>query len=342
MTFSKTKLVLAIATATFTLASVMVSPQVAAASKQKVKKVKVKKVKVKKAKRAKVSSAPATVVAAPVADNSGNSALQQRVDDLSAQVQALKNQPAPVAPEVRTVKDTSKDNLIFFRGGWGHSNAAHNGVSIDSNVIASNNRAVNNLVKGDRPDKTAWYFGAGLDFSIDDNLFGLMDKTELLGEVMFQYQEFANKTKGNALTNTNNVVTAGVAGGLAGVNPGIATAATAAGTGGVGALLNGTGSAKNVTVSQFTLTAAPKIKFLKGSDFRPWIIPVGFAMNVISPPSQSITVLEPALMFGVGADYRVWKNIYLGVDGRYQYAIGKLDGVKTDGFTAGGYLGFGF
>ena len=92
----------------------------------------------------------------------------------------------------------------------------------------------------------------------------------------------------------------------------------------------------------FSLSASPKVKFLKGSDFRPWIVPVGFALNVISPPSESITVLQPAMMFGAGADYRIWKNFYVGADARYNLSFNKLDGVDTDGFEAGGYLGIGF
>ncbi len=321
MTFTKTKLVLALATATLTLAGAMVSPQAAA----DVGKHKVKKHKVKKAKKARVETT-STVVAAPVSDNSATAALQAQVNDLSAQVSALKNQPAPVAPEVRTVKDTSKDNMVFFRGGWAHSNRDRNGVSIASNIISSNNGAVNSAVAGDRGDKNAWYFGAGLDFSVDDNLFGMMDKTEVLAEVMFEYKEFANKVKGNALANTGNVVVAGVAGGL-----------------GLPTTTNGWGSARNVTVSQFSLSASPKIKFMKGSAFRPWILPVGFSMDVISPPSESITLLQPGMVFGAGADYNLWKNIYVGVDARYHHALGHgVDRVNVNGFTAGGYLGLGF
>lgn len=325
MIFTKTKLVLAIVTATFTLASAMVSPQAMAVNKNKTKKV--KKVKVKKAKRATVSASPAAVSTS--VDNSANSALQAQVNELSAQVNALKNQPAQVAapaPEVRTVKDDSKDNMVFFRGGWAHSNRDRNGVSIASNIISSNNGAVNSAVAGDTGDKNAWYFGAGLDFSVDDNLFGLMDKTEVLAEVMFEYKEFANRVQGNALTNTSNVAIAGIAGGL-----------------GLPTTTNAVGSARNVTISQFSLSASPKIKFMKGSAFRPWILPIGFSMDVISPPSESITVLQPGMVFGAGADYNLWKNIYVGVDARYHHALGHgVDRVNVNGFTAGGYLGLGF
>ena len=40
-------------------------------------------------------------------------------------------------------------------------------------------------------DKDAWYFGAGFDFSLDDNLWGLMDDTEVLAELGVNYTELA-------------------------------------------------------------------------------------------------------------------------------------------------------
>ncbi len=308
MTFLKTKLVLAIVTATFTFASAMVSPEAMAVSKSKAKKVKVKKV--KKAKRSSVSSS--VVETGPSVDNSASStssataALQAQVNELSAQVNALKNQPAPVvsAPEVRTVKDTNKDNMVFFRGGYARSNRHRPGVSILSGVAP--------VGAQDTADKDAWYFGAGLDFSLDDNLFGMMDKTEVLAEVMFEYKEFSDTVQGNALANTPTQLAGGA------LNP------------------------RAITVNQFTLAASPKIKFMKGSAFRPWIIPVGFKMDVVSPPTESITVLNPGMMFGLGADYNLWKNIYVGVDARWHQSLGRRDGVDTNGLTAGGYLGLGF
>ncbi|MBW6453501.1 MAG: porin family protein, partial [Methyloprofundus sp.] len=101
---------------------------------------------------------------------------------------------------------------------------------------------------------------------------------------------------------------------------------------------------QSATVSQFTLTASPKIKFLKGSDFRPWIIPVGFGIHVISPPSNGITYLKPAMQFAAGADYRVWNDIYLGADFRYNLGFESTPDseINVDGFTTGAYVGIGF
>ncbi len=297
MIHKKTKLVLGIATASLTLAAMMISPEASAdywkCVKSKHNTCKRHKHKTKVVTKTVTVAAPAA--AAPAAAAYDDSALKQRIAD-------LENRPAPVAAA------KTKDNMVFFRGGWAHAYRSRNGVSINNDTFPS--------FAAEKADRNAWYFGAGLDFSIDDNLFGLMDNTEVLAEVMFEYKQFADKVGGNAV--------------VAATASGLDTAAVA-------------NVPRDVTVSQFTVNASPKIKFLKGSAFRPWVIPVGFAMNIISPPSESITVLQPALMFGLGADYKVWKNVYVGADARYQQNIGRtLDGVQTNGFSVGGYLGLGF
>lgn len=186
-----------------------------------------------------------------------------------------------------------KAHMVFFRGGYARSNDLRNGVSIQSGGIGG---------AGGQADRDAWYIGAGLDFNLTNDVWGLMPNTSVLSEVMFEYKEFGSKVASNALP-----------------PPG-----------------------SGVNVSQFTLTAAPKIKFFEGSRFRPWIIPAGLGLHVISPPSESITVLIPGVMFGVGADYQIWKNFFVGIDGRYHLTSGRNDGIKIDGMTAGGYIGMGF
>jgi opacity protein-like surface antigen len=303
MIHKKTKLVLGIATASLTLAAAMVSPEALAnkSSKKHIHDIHYlgTKHKHKKAKKVRaVEAAPvvvAPVAAAPAAYD--DSALKQRIAE-------LENRPAPVA------KERAKDNMVFFRGGWAHAFRERNGVSTNSTALNAFGPGAGNVPWNQgRADKDAWYFGAGLDFSVDDNLFGLMNNTEVLAEVMFEYKEFADKVAGNVLAQAPTTP----------LQP------------------------RDVTVSQFTVSASPKIKFMKGSSFRPWIIPVGFSMNIVSPPSESITVLQPGMMFGVGADYNLWKNVYVGADARYQQNIGRtLDGVPTNGYTVGGYLGLGF
>lgn len=297
----KTQLAIGVATALTLVAGVLVAPAAEAhkSSKKHYHDIHYYGGKHKhKHRKARKAAAPAVVetpAAAPAAYD--DSELKRRIAELEARKM----------PEAAPAKE-SKDNMVFFRGGYARSNRHRPGVSIMSGVTP--------VVAQDTADKDAWYFGAGLDFSIDDNLFGLMDNTEVLGEVMFEYKEFNDTVQGNALASANGV--------------GFAA--------GIGAL----GATRNVTVNQFTLAASPKIKFMKGSDFRPWIIPVGFKMDVVSPPTESITVLNPGMMFGLGADYRVWKNIYVGADARWHQSLGRIDGVDTNGLTAGGYIGLGF
>jgi opacity protein-like surface antigen len=326
MTFKKTKLVLGIATAVFALSSAVVATEAAAKTVKKTYKK-------KKYKSYKTSVAPVRI--------SDNSAVQAQIDALKGEVSSLKAQAAQNADNASKAqvdaldskvaaleaKKETKNNMVFFRGGYARSDRKRDGVSIDSNTVGGGaNVSPLNLVPGknERADNDAWYFGAGMDFSFDDNLFGLMANTEVLGEVMFEYKEFNDTVKGNDLA-TDLVRNNGNDG--AGGKP----------------FLNAANiGPRDVTVSMFTLSASPKIKFMKGSAFRPWIIPAGFSMNVISPPSESITVLNPGVMFGAGADYNIWKNIYVGVDARYNWTPSRIDGVPTSGMTAGGYLGLGF
>jgi len=165
-----------------------------------------------------------------------------------------------------------------------------------------------------------WYVGAGFDHDLTDNLWGLTDMVEVDGEVMFQYMNFG--TSANALVG------------------------------------NYTGGAVQVEnqLTQFTLAASPKMKFkLLDGDLRPWIIPFGLSINVISPPSSGVTVLNPGLMLGTGIEYRIWENLWAGADFRYNFTgddlnyrgrtingVTVLNRTNTDGLTAGGYLGFGF
>jgi hypothetical protein len=258
-------------------------------------------------------------------------AASNKADALEAQLQAVQNELASLRAEVNKagcpdcekiqeldqwmqqvksapVKVETKDNQVFFRGGYARNDHKRDGVSIYSDVAGSQLG-----LPGQNGDNDGWYIGAGFDFSINDDLFGLMDNTEVLAELMFEWKEFATATQGNVLAQDPTFLATGVL-----------------------------GPTREVSVSQFTLSAAPKIKFMKGSDFRPWLIPFGLAAHVISPPSESITVFNPGVMFGAGADYKVWKDVYVGVDGRYHLTGGAADGVNTDGFTAGGYVGLGF
>ncbi|MDD1610393.1 MAG: porin family protein [Methylococcaceae bacterium] len=317
MTFKKTKLVLGITTATLTLGVALVSPQAMAHKTSK------------KHHHSSQQAAPS----------------YSKVDALEAQVRAMQDELAALksqqqaAPAADTAKveeldqwmasvkaapviEKTKDNMVFFRGGYAHANATRGGTLDPTTIGAFGLADRNGTLNGPITDKDAWYMGAGFDFSLNNNLFGLMDDTEVLAELMFDYKELG--TRGyNGISNAP-------AGQI-----GVANAVDIAG-------LGVSANTQRATVNQFTLAASPKIKFLKGSSFRPWIIPVGFEINVISPPSDAITVLNPGMQFGLGADYKIWKDLYVGADARYHQTLNSSDGVRTNGLTAGGYLGIGF
>ena len=217
-------------------------------------------------------------------------------------------QQASVALEERLVPEMSraarKDRMLFFRGGFAHMLNHRNGVTIQNHVLP--------IGAQDQADRDGWYIGAGLDWNLTEDVWGIMPRTSVFAELMFEYKEFGHDVRGNgAVGNIPSMLAGGE------LNP------------------------IHVTVNQFTLTASPKIKFFEGSKLRPWIIPAGLGIHVLSPPSESITYIVPGVQFGAGFDYHLWKNFYVGIDGRYQLTS-KTDGVKLSGMTAGGYLGIGF
>ncbi len=228
--------------------------------------------------RAQVNAAaPSATVAATVAADS------QKVQELDAWATSVKAKHAET-------HHAEGGNMLYFRGGFSGN---------DNSMVATTGQ-----VPASKGHKDGWNFGAGIDFKLNDNMFGLMDKTELLGELDLNYVDL-------------------------GTFVGSATGAS------------GTATA---TQSMLRINASPKIKFLKDSKIRPWLIPVGFTLNVISPPSQlnAITELKPAMNFGTGVDYNIWKSLYIGADVRYFLATSTLDGTNVNGLTAGGTLGFGF
>ncbi|MBA3755969.1 MAG: porin family protein [Nitrosomonas sp.] len=208
-----------------------------------------------------------------------------------------------MAPIIDNVKH--EHHMLFFRGGFAHMMNHRNGVTIQNQVLP--------IGAQDQANKDAWHVGAGLDWNLTRDVWGALPKTSVFAELMFEYRQFGSHVLGNgAVGNTPSMLAGGA------LNP------------------------INVTVNQFTLTASPKIKFFEGSKLRPWIIPAGLAVHVMSPPSESITYIVPEVQFGAGIDYNIWKNFFVGIDGRYQLTAGRTDGVNLSGMAAGGYIGIGF
>lgn len=211
-------------------------------------------------------------------------------------------------------KSKEDKNLLYFRGGY--AGMTHN--RNDELLTGNENFYINNNHNGG----AGWYIGAGIDHRLTNDLWGMTDLIAIDGELMFEYKNFGQSS--NFLVSTYPIGTP-----VAGV----------------------TGVMKN-QITQFTLAASPKVKFNTGTIFTPWIIPFGLSINVISPPSSGVTVLNPGLMLGVGGEVAVWKAIVAGVDFRYNFTGGdlsynsvgplRLKGMSTDGLTAGGYFGFKF
>lgn len=249
------------------------------------------------------------------------------MQSMKSELETLKNQSSQVTQKVEDIqqkeaaRETGRDfarsntssetenavnkaNRVFFRGGFAHSSQHRNGLVFNSDVVP--------VGAQDRPDKNAWYFGAGFDWNLTRDAWGLVPKTNVLAELMLEYKQFSSHVQGNALANIPTQLTG------ASTNP------------------------HSVTVSQLSIYASPKIMFMEGYRLRPWVIPAGFGMHIISPPGESASFFIPGVVFGGGAEYRVWRDFYAGVDARYHITGGKKDGIDVDGLTAGGYLGIGF
>jgi TolA-binding protein len=331
MTHKKTKLALGIAAASLTMAGAIVSPQAMAGTKaQHHAEVHAVQTKVDyleaqlQAMQAELSSLRAA--------SSQPSADSQKVQELDEWMTSVKSAPH---------EDKHHDNTIFFRGGFARNDSKRNDL-LTGNQFGGEN--VPNVLGGGRTNKDGWYIGAGFDFSLTDDVWGAMDDTQVLAELMFEYKNFGAKNFNNAGAIVKGTGPAAVAVNPNAQNGPLCTLIQFASNDELTGITDGAGnnSCNGVTVSQFSLTAAPKIKFMKGHDFRPWIIPIGLGIHVISPPSNGVTVLNPGMMFATGADYKLWKDIYVGADVRYHLTGRSVDGVNTDGLTAGGYLGIGF
>ena len=154
-----------------------------------------------------------------------------------------------------------------------------------------------------------YYVGAGEDIMLTKDLWGMMKSIAIVGEIGVEYKRFNSQTVANSDTRT-----------VTGVS---------------------NGGLSKVQITMLTVDVAPKIKFMQGTDFQPWIIPVGLDFHVISPPSNQTTVLDIGVQFGGGAEYRIWKELWLGVDARYHLAANQTNSVNSYG-TVGAYVGIGF
>jgi hypothetical protein len=195
MTLNKTKLVLGIATATLTMAAALVSPEALAH---------------KSAKKHAHRAARNPVGRSVSGGYSQVDALESQVRAMQAELASLRAaQAAGTATSVDSAKieeldqwmasvkaapvvEKTKDNMMFFRGGYSRMNTTRGGT-LDPTIVPGVGSSINGVAVGPISDKDSWYFGAGFDFSLNNNLFGLMDNTEVAAELMFDYKEIGKR-----------------------------------------------------------------------------------------------------------------------------------------------------
>lgn len=258
-------------------------------------------------------------------DESRISNLEAEVGDLRAQLvtqrQAEEAQTAKQAQlEAQVAKEQAKEDA---KNNLVAFRGGYASLSTNRNQeLLLNNSA---LAAADRGGNgNGWYIGGQFDWRVSDDFFGLSDGLVALdAELMFDYSN---------LGTSNNFLVSALAG----------------------------APMKN-QVTMLTLTASPKIKFnLMQGKLRPWIMPAGMAVQIVSPPSSGVTVLNPALQIGTGIEYNLLSNIWVGADFRYYFTGGDLNyGTKTtaagllpagmslgqastQGLVSGAYVGFGF
>ncbi|KAF3984252.1 MAG: porin family protein [Methylococcales symbiont of Hymedesmia sp. n. MRB-2018] len=312
----KTTKALGIATATLTLAGAMLSPQTQAGamlSPQAVAPTQAERVANAVAKKTEALQAQVNQMATmmeAMQEELGRVKAATGAGTTTAKVQELDQWMASVknAPMHRAVKD----HKFSVRGGWMHMNDNRGSTA----TVAGTGFGKDFLTS--EVDQDAFYYGGAIDFNMNNDLFGLMDGTSFGIELGIEYSELGDRE-----TSGLEIV-----GGLAASDPPDPVTLKRV--------------QKTVTVNMLRVSAAPKITFMHGSKLRPWIIPLGIDFNIISPPSDAVTVLNSGMQFGTGATYEVFDGIFAGVDGRYHWTPDDIDGVDTDGFTLGGSVGFAF
>jgi opacity protein-like surface antigen len=159
---------------------------------------------------------------------------------------------------------------------------------------------------GKNDGKGGYYIGGGADLMITKDLWGMVPGVALVGEIGLEFKRWESKSvvNGEALVNSNT-------------------------------------TPAKVQMTMLTASVAPKVKFRQGTDFQPWIIPGGLDFHVISPTSSQVNYLDIGVQFGGGAEYRVWKELWLGVDSRYHQASNQTNTVNNF-WTAGVFVGLGF
>lgn len=153
--------------------------------------------------------------------------------------------------------------------------------------------------------KLGYYIGGGADLMLTKDLWGMAKSIALVGEIGMEFKRWASSSVTNLDTRFNGDLPA------------------------------------KTQMTMFTVSVAPKVKFMQGTDFQPWVIPAGLDFHVISPTSSQTNYLDIGVQFGGGAEYRVWKELWIGADSRFHLASNQTNTVNNY-WTAGIYGAIGF
>ncbi len=196
-------------------------------------------------------------------------------------------------------------NMVVFKGGFMRLNSNRaNEIFTDAQNVTG---------QGFNDGQNGWYVGAWLDNVLSKDTWGMISGVWAVGEIGLQFNRMSSQR-----------VQSPPAAGLAG-----------------GALDGGVNNQRKLQLTMVTIDIAPKLKFMEGSAFRPWLIPIGLDIHVISPPSNQTQYLDVGVQFGAGFDYRVWKAFHLGADVRYHLAA-NMTNTENSYFQVGPYVGIAF
>lgn len=153
-----------------------------------------------------------------------------------------------------------------------------------------------------------WSMAAGLDLSMME--MEDMGGARVMGEIFAEFSQFSDQNVVNAAN-----VAAGV----------------------------GAGTVRQVNVTSLNVTIAPKVRFdeLGSGRIRPFVVPVGLAFLVNSPPSNTTSYLDLGLQFGAGVDVLVVDRISVGADLRYNHSFDQSQ-TNNSYWSTGVYAGINF
>lgn len=195
------------------------------------------------------------------------------------------------------------EGQVFYRYG-GNSLTNSRGGEIFTDIAGADATKKNDGDSG----KT---IGAGLNLKMME--CPLFPENSLLGEIYVDYSKFSDKQTPNAIR-----------------------AVAAHTTTGTTTITN-----EKITVSELAVVVAPKYRFGGMGKFRPWIVPIGLAFLVNSPPSNTTSYLDIGYHLGAGAEYLLHERLSLGADVRHTAGSGDPS-LKMKYTSYAGYIGINF